>query len=225
MGQNVYVYAKGKVVPARVVAPAHLDPKETDSMANLIARTFVTETWTKPAALPVHTPSLAIHELPLAGIIRIQGSANDSQVIAAIQTATGLTVPLTERYVEADRDILARVGPNEWLLFTDLAVEERALQALQRNFGDVFANATLVSDSRIALAVAGDAAPDFLAKGCALDFHPTAFPPGTLASTRFAGLPAAILHRTLNHYVIYFDVALAEFVVSWLVDASKEFER
>ncbi|MGT2460185.1 sarcosine oxidase subunit gamma (plasmid) [Cupriavidus basilensis] len=191
-------------------------------MDKLVARTTVTNA--APGVWPVEALPLSVKEVPLSGIIRIQGPANDLKVVAAIERATGLKLPTSEAYSESGNRRLARVGPNEWLLFTDLLDEQAAVNALSVQFASLFATATLISDSRVVFAVSHTASSDFMAKGCGLDFHPEAFPTGFMRSTRFAGLPAAIAHVAADTYLVYLDVSLAQFAMSWMLDAADEFK-
>lgn len=190
-------------------------------MDKFAARTTVTAAVS--GVFPIRLPSLTIEEVPLAGIIRIQGNAADPAVVKAIEAATGLGLPHDDHYAENGDRILARVGPNEWLLFVGLEQEDAALEALIRAGSDHFITATLISDSRATFAVGGTAAAELMAKGSSLDFHPDVFPVGVQRSTRFAAIPAVIAHVQPDRFLIYLDVSLAPYAVSWLIDAATEF--
>ena len=81
----------------------------------------------------------------------------------------------------------------------------------------------MISDSRVGFRTSGTDAPALLAKGTALNLDTDAFPPGSAATTRFAGLAAMIVHRLPGEYLIYFDIAYSEFVMRWWLDAADEF--
>lgn len=190
-------------------------------MDKLVARTTVT-----PAiagVFPVDAPLLSVRELALTGILRIQGRGNDARLITAMEHATGLRVPVSEAWSESGGRRLARIGPNEWLLFTEIDDETAALDALTTHFAGLFATATLISDSRVAFAVSRAASADLMAKGTSLDLHPAAFPTGIMRSTRFAGLPATIARIAPETFVVYLDVSLSQFALHWLMDAAEEF--
>lgn len=185
----------------------------------------ITVTDSVPGVWPVECPLLSVSEVPLSGIIRIQGAADDPNVVTAIESAAGLAVPTSEAYSDNGQRRLARVGPNEWLLFTELFDEQQALDTLIQHFQPLFATATLISDSRIVFSVSGPASSDFMAKGCALDFHLEALPSGFLRSSRFAGLPAAISRVAADAFLLYLDVSYAKFALNWIVDAAQEFKE
>jgi sarcosine oxidase subunit gamma len=193
-------------------------------MLKLQARTTVTSQFVMGHTFPVDTPSLRVSEVPLHEIIRIQGGSESAPTRAIIESVLALNLPLPECSTQDKSKRLAWVGPNEWLVLCALEDEGGLFDELTRALADQFATVTLVSDSRVSFLVAGDVAADFVAKGCAIDLHVTAFPVGAVVTTRFAGLPAMLLHRDTLEYVLYFDVSMAGFLVDWLCDAAEEFE-
>ncbi|MFL9950027.1 sarcosine oxidase subunit gamma family protein [Paraburkholderia agricolaris] len=193
-------------------------------MLKLQARTTVTSQFVRGHTFPVDTPSLRVSEIPLHGIIRIQGGSESAQTRAIIESVLALNLPLPERSTQDKSKRLAWVGPNEWLVLCAVEEELGILNELTKALADQFSTVTLVSDSRVSFLVAGDVAADFVAKGCAIDLHATAFPVGATVTTRFAGLPAMLLHRDTCEYVLYFDVSMAGFLIDWLSDASEEFD-
>ena len=192
-------------------------------MLKLQARTTVTSQFVMGHTFPVDTPSLRVSEVPLHEIIRIQGAASPHHA-SNYRVGLALNLPLPECSTQDKSKRLAWVGPNEWLVLCALEDEGGLFDELTRALADQFATVTLVSDSRVSFLVAGDVAADFVAKGCAIDLHVTAFPVGAVVTTRFAGLPAMLLHRDTLEYVLYFDVSMAGFLVDWLCDAAEEFE-
>lgn len=192
-------------------------------MAKLIARTTVLPT--ASAQFPIQFSALSITELPLSGIIRIQGNAQDPLVTTAIENATGLSLPQEDQLTAQHERRLAQVAPNEWLLFTSLEEEQTQFAALENAFSGIFATATLISDSRVIFRITGEATADLLAKGSSLDFHPSAFPAERMRNTRFAGIAAAIAHLQQGEYRLYVDLSYADYVLHWLIDASAEFRQ
>jgi sarcosine oxidase, subunit gamma len=192
-------------------------------MDKLIARTTVSQNFFGEGVFPFRAEGLQISELPLAGIIRIQGNTADEAFSSAVVTALATPLPAPER-VSATRDIrLAWAGPGECLCFCALESESSVESALNESLAGQFATVTLVSDSRVAFLVAGKEAPALLAQGCSIDTHPATFGVDNVVTTRFAGLPAMLMHRDQGEYVLYFDVGYTEFVVKWLLEAAEEF--
>ena len=192
-------------------------------MDKLSARSTICQQFIEGKPFPVRCPSLEISELPLAGIIRLQGKGNDPLFQAAVSAALALSLPAPES-VSGTGDVqIAWTGPNEWLCFCPLSKEESCLGALTDAVAGQFATVTLVSDSRIGLVVTGQDAAALLSKGCAIDLHPVAFPVGHVVTTRFAGLPSMLTGRSASAYVLYFDVGSTEYMLNWIIDAADEF--
>jgi heterotetrameric sarcosine oxidase gamma subunit len=74
------------------------------------------------------------------------------------------------------------LGPDEWLALGDAPLDDDA-------------RVVDVSDQRTALDLTGADARERVARGCTLDLHPDAFPPGACAQTLVAQVPALILSR------------------------------
>jgi sarcosine oxidase, subunit gamma len=194
-------------------------------MDKLIARTVLAPLYVAEVKFPIQSRSLQISEVPLAGIIRIQGRTDDEQFRASINTALGLQLPKAERTTQNGEVSLAWSGPNEYLCFCSLEVEDGLLHSLTNALAGQFAVATLYSDSRAGFRILGEDATCFIAKGCSIDVHATAFPVGQSVTTKFAGLPAMLMHRTDGEYVVYFDVGYIEFILKWFIDAAEEFSE
>jgi len=191
-------------------------------MDKLVTRSTVSSQFVDANIFPVHASSLQISELPLGGIIRIQGSSKDAAFRSAVKAALAVDVPPPENSTSSADVRLAWAGPNEFLCFCPLATEMKYEQRLSRALVGHFATVTLVSDSRLGLQITGTQAASFLSKGCAIDLHAASFGIGHTVTTRFAGLPAMLL-RDEDGYVIYFDIGYVEFLMKWVVDGAEEF--
>lgn len=120
---------------------------------------------------------VAVREgLGIASVIARRGGAGALSTLVA--TRYGLEVPTTCRAVRGAAHTFLWSGPGRWL-----AVAED---------GESFAGlseAAAVTDQSDALAAMRLTAPnvrDMLAKGCMIDLHPRAFPPGAAALTSIA---------------------------------------
>ena len=193
-------------------------------MHNLQARSTVTSHLVTRRTFPIATPSLRVAEIPLHGLIRIQGDGKSSRLRESIEAALAVALPLPERSTVNGTTRLVWVGPNEWLVLCALEEEETILQNLTSSLTNHFAAVTLVSDARVSFLASGSEAADLLAKGCGIDLDVTVCPVDAAVTTRFAGLPAMLLRRATFEYVLYFDVSMAGFLVEWLADAAEEFE-
>ncbi|MEX3982187.1 sarcosine oxidase subunit gamma [Paraburkholderia sp. EG287A] len=192
-------------------------------MDKLIARSTVAEQFADARVFPIRADGLQISELPLAGIIRVQGRTTHEAFRTQVTASLGVGVPTAER-VSIGTDVrLAWAGPNEYLCFCALDAEEKLLSALTAALTGQFATVTLVSDSRIGFLIKGREAQAFISKGCSLDMYRESFPVNRVVTTRFAGLPAMLMHRSESEYAVYFDIGYAEFVLKWMLDAAAEF--
>ncbi|MFG1922917.1 sarcosine oxidase subunit gamma [Cryptosporangium sp. NPDC048952] len=81
---------------------------------------------------------------------------------------------------------------------------------------------TDVSAQRIQLHLTGEHARDVLAKGCAIDLHPTVFPAGSAAQTRL-GQAGVILLSLTEGYLVIVRSSFAGYLADWLLDAVDEF--
>jgi sarcosine oxidase, subunit gamma len=174
--------------------------------------------------LPLRYPTLSITEIPLSGILRLQGKSQSPAFKEGVERVTRFALPV-QGALESNGAVLgAWATPGEWLLFCDLAEEQALLNELRAELSDVFANVALVSDSRLGFSIQGDSAADFLAKGGGMDVDSAVFKPGSCVTTRFAGLPAILMHVMSGEYRLYVDISFSGFISSWIADAAQEFE-
>jgi len=100
------------------------------------------------------------------------------------------------------------LGPDEWLV----------LGGREQDSPDALA-AVDVSANRVCLELAGPGAADVLSCGCALDLHPSVFPPGRCAQTLLARAQV-ILYRTDEHtFRLLVRPSYADYLRAWLRDA------
>lgn len=100
------------------------------------------------------------------------------------------------------------LGPDEWLV----------LGGREEDYADQPA-AVDVSANRSCLELSGEGAADVLARGCALDLHPSVFPPGRCAQTLVARAQV-ILYRPEEHtFRLLVRPSFADYLRAWLRDA------
>ena len=102
------------------------------------------------------------------------------------------------------------------------------LASLREALAGVHAAITDVTDGRVAFRVAGPSARDVLAKGCPLDLHPRAFPPGRCAQSLLA--KASVLIHLVDDdpergpsFDVYVARSFAQYLWTWLEDAGREY--
>ncbi|WP_438391835.1 sarcosine oxidase subunit gamma [Caballeronia sp. DA-9] len=194
-------------------------------MVSLIARSTLSPQYVDESVFPLQTPTLQITELPLSGILRVQGRLSDQAFCSAVAEALGVQLPAAQRTTENADVTLVWAGPNEYLCFCALANEERYENALKTALKAKFAAVTLVSDSRFGLLITGSNAAAFVSQSCSIDIDPASFGIRQAATTRFASLSAMLIHHSENEYLLYFDIGYVEYVLKWLVEESEEFRE
>jgi sarcosine oxidase subunit gamma len=123
-----------------------------------------------------------------------------------------------------DRCRILALAPGEWMLISDsqapAAIHQQAAAELAGQ-GAVLVDMT---DGFGALKVHGPMAREVLSKGCGLDFHPTGFPVGRCARTRFAQLSVIVEHTDdAPTFHLYVPRSYLAFLADWLADAALEF--
>jgi sarcosine oxidase subunit gamma len=124
--------------------------------------------------------AVTLHER--LGIASIVAPAGGDEAVAEALKGFGLDLPRKPGAVRADGRTLVWSGPGQWLLVSDGSggfADTLAVLAPHAAVADQ-------SQSRAALRIGGPQARLALAKGCMLDLHDSAFPPGFAALTGIA---------------------------------------
>jgi sarcosine oxidase, subunit gamma len=129
--------------------------------------------------------------------------------IDALSRAIGLALPQKPKTSASTGNRTALwLGPDEWLVFG----------GREEDYPDAWA-AVDVSASRVCFELSGEGAVDVLARGCALDLHPSVFPPGSCAQTLLARAQV-ILYRPSEHvFRLLVRPSYADYLRAWLRDA------
>jgi heterotetrameric sarcosine oxidase gamma subunit len=144
------------------------------------------------------------------------GSALDA-VLAAFHADE---LPHTGESASAGALSLLGIGPGRWML-VEHAVPLRSQGPLER-LTDAFEIVIEIGDAWTQIAVSGTAMHDLLAKGCALDLHPTVFREGACAVTGFAHL-RCLLFRFGAGFRLFVGRSYAASLAEWLIEAAAEF--
>jgi heterotetrameric sarcosine oxidase gamma subunit len=100
------------------------------------------------------------------------------------------------------------LGPDEWLV----------LGGREEDYPDACA-AVDVSANRVCLELSGPEAADVLARGCALDLHPSVFPPGRCAQTLLARAQVILYRTDERTFRLLVRPSYADYLRAWLRDA------
>jgi sarcosine oxidase, subunit gamma len=95
-----------------------------------------------------------------------------------------------------DGRLVARLGPDEWLIQAPEAEAATVEAAVAESLGERFHALVDVSHRSMALEVAGFRAAEILNAGCPLDLHPDRFPPGSATRTLLGKAEIVLLRPT-----------------------------
>ena len=145
----------------------------------------------------------------------------------------GLQIPTQSNRAIRQQDglLLAKLAPNEALLLDDLDRPSQLMETLMDRW-QAATEAPSVrgfpvsrQDSHAWFAVTGTQAPATLAKLCAVDLRPNAFPQLQVAQTSIARLNAIVIRDDLPDFPVYHllaDLAASEYWWDCLLDAGLE---
>jgi len=163
------------------------------------------------------------------GKIDLRGDPHDRAFMAAVGRVLDLLLP-SEPCTSAGKEQIGALwlGPDEWLVTCPADEVARLQSSLRDALADVHAAITDVTDGRAAFRVAGPSARDVLAKGCPLDLHPRAFPPGSCAQSLLAKA-SVLIHLSEDDrergpsFDVYVSRSFAHYLWMWLEDAGREY--
>jgi sarcosine oxidase subunit gamma len=154
-----------------------------------------------------------------AGILHL-AEPRDGPALRSLLAALGAgDLPPPGRSVGSGARCLLGMGLARWWV-----VEEEPAATGLAACAEAFTIVADASDGWARLRIGGPAVLDLLAKGCALDLDPRAFPAGACAFTAFAHVHA-LLHRAEReaHFDLYCGTSLARSLREWLAEAAAEF--
>jgi sarcosine oxidase subunit gamma len=156
-------------------------------------------------------------------MIRVQTWDLQAAAPSKAEQVLEITWPKETGVVGNGRVDMVCSGPTDWLVIADDPDAAALLRRLDEAFeGSVF-RATNASQALARIEIDGPEARELLAKGCALDLHPSRFPPGCCARTRVAGMPVIVWCTQSSTFECIVTMSYAEYLISWLTDAALEF--
>ncbi|MEE1833977.1 sarcosine oxidase subunit gamma [Streptomyces sp. SP17KL33] len=177
------------------------------------------------AATRTSAGRLRLAELPFLTQLDVRLDAKGAAA-DAVGLALGLPLPLEPNTVARAGELTALwLGPDEWLLVGPPGGERELESRIREAAGEEPVSVTDVSAQRTTVLVAGAAARDLLAHGCALDLHPRAFGPGCCAQTTLARAQVVLVAReepSAGFWVLVRS-SFAGYLADWLLDAATEY--
>ena len=163
------------------------------------------------------------------GKIDLRGDPHDRAFMAAVGRVLDLLLP-GEPCTSASKEQVAALwlGPDQWLVTCPAQDAAGLIGSLREALAEIHAAITDLTDGRVAFRVAGPSARAVLAKGCPLDLHPRAFPPGSCAQSLLA--KASVLIHLVGedrehdpNFDVYVARSFAHYLWTWLEDAGREY--
>ena len=156
--------------------------------------------------------------------INLRGDPDDKDFMAAAEQALGQGLPLQANTASRGEHRVFWLGPDEWLVMTDVS----AARALANRLGDAVAGMTAaandVSGGNVTLELRGPACRDLLAKGFTLDLHESVFAVGDCAQSGLA--KASVLLALTDAEPVFLVVvrrSFSDYLCRWLHHAGQEF--
>lgn len=179
--------------------------------------------------LSVDGASVTLGEQAFTDMLNIRGNAADATFVAAVQSATGLTLPLTANTASVGATgQLLWLGPDEWIFkfppsgpqYQHPSPAEAMEISLRAALAGLHVSLVPVGHGFTTLVVQGAGAADLLARGCPLDFHPRAFGAGAVAQSHVAKAGATLLCVAAGtHYELTVRRSFADYLYRWLCEA------
>jgi sarcosine oxidase subunit gamma len=156
-------------------------------------------------------------------IIRMQTWDGAAVVPPAVEQVLGAGWPASTGTVAHGRGDVICVGPTDWLVIAPDPGAASWLRQLDGAFDESPFRSTDVSQALVRIEIGGTEVRELLAKGCALDLHPSKFAPGQTARTRFAGMPVIVHCTAASKFECIVTRSYADYLLAWFDDAAVEF--
>jgi len=154
------------------------------------------------------------------GLLRLQIYRHRSD--AEAESALGITLPKPGGVSVSNDLLVCWAAPGEWILCVPRDAEMTVLADLSAKLDRRLGVLTLMTDSRGAIALRGEASADMLARGSLVDFHPRAFPAGRCLTTLFAKTPAMVVHQDSGQYLVFVCRSVVAYLLDWLAANSTD---
>lgn len=170
-------------------------------------------------------PSGQLAERPFLAHVNLRLDSGDAGALAAAHQALGIQLPLTPNTATAGGDLTAIwLGPDEWLLLAENCQSGTLVADLQAALSDHFVSVVDITAGQTVIRLSGPSTFDVLARGCALDLHPSVFPPGACAQTLLARAQVLLIAvDDTPTFDIIVRRSFAPYVAAWLQDAGHQF--
>lgn len=161
-------------------------------------------------------------DMTIASIASAKGKVEE--IKAAIQAAYSVTLPDKPVRVAGDGIAFIWHGPGQWMALADRGPNDRDLELELKPVLAGLAAVVDQSDGRAVVRVSGSRVRDVLAKGIAIDLHPSAFKANSVAITHAAHIGIVIWQLDEQPaYEIAMFRSFADSFATWLTHSAAEF--
>jgi sarcosine oxidase subunit gamma len=172
-------------------------------------------------------PGVTLRETPPLAMVNLR-VAPRSDAARRVEDALGARSPGANAVAPASLGAVLWLGPDELLVVAGDGEAPGVVALLTEALGGDPGSVVDVSAARAGVDLAGPRAADVLAKGCSIDLHPRAFPPGRCAQTLLARANVVVWHlgEPLRDggYRVLTGASFAGYLADWLVDAAAEYQ-
>ena len=170
-------------------------------------------------------PAFTIEDLSSLTIASITSAKGKSaEVKAAIQTAYGVALPDTPLRVTGNGIAFIWHGPDQWMAIADRGTNNRDIEVELKPVLEGKAAVVDQGDGRAVVRVSGTHVRDVLAKGFAIDSHPSAFKTNSVAITHAAHIGCIIWQiDAAPTYEIAMFRSFADSFMDWLTHSAAEY--
>ena len=158
------------------------------------------------------------------GHLNLRADCSDNDCVEALESQLGQSLPTTPNTLSEGEHRIYWLGPDEWLILTDLPQLRLLVEKLRQAADGKHVALNDVSGGQIVLRLDGTGVRDLLAKGCTLDLHPRVFTAGMCAQS---GLAKANVLIGLAGQTESFDIVVrrsfSDYLLRWLLHGADEF--
>lgn len=156
------------------------------------------------------------------GLIRLQTFHRRAGQVDHVSAQLGLALPGPGAVLDSGDLQVFWSAPGEWVIAVPQGSERARLMALQAKLDGLFAVLSVMTDSRVALQLAGAQLRTVLARGSSVDFHPGVFSAGRCLATRFAGVPVMLVAQPGDTCLLLACRSVAAYLLDWFQAASRD---
>ena len=151
----------------------------------------------------------------------LRGNPNHKAFRKSAEAALGQELPIAANTISEGNQTICWLGPDEWLVLADAETIPDLVAALEDALAGQSCAINNLSGGQLALRLSGYSVRETLAKGCTLDFHPSAFAPGMCAQSGLAKASVLLVRSSdKDDFLIVVRRSFSEYLVAWLKDAA-----